>query len=143
MEIDVLPAKGGYVQVDSFELNQDDAQMDYDETIDLGLNVKNIGVEEARNVTLELSTDSDYIRMIDSLEMLTLISVEEIVNLDKAFQFYVTPDTPNETKINFVLTCTDEHGSYKTDFTIEAYENNILINTVNDALYSYILIIII
>lgn len=131
LEIDVLPAKGGYVQVDSFELNQDDAQMDYDETIDLGLNVKNIGVEEARNVTLELSTDSDYIRMIDSLEMLTLISVEEIVNLDKAFQFYVTPDTPNETKINFVLTCTDEHGSYKTDFTIEAYAPEFVLNEIS------------
>ena len=120
IDINIMPATGAYVVVDGFDLNQDDAQMDCNEFIDLDLNVKNIGVDGTKNVTLELSATSDYIKFIDSVEMLTSIEVGEIVNLEKAFRFYVNAYTPNDEKINFVLKCTDEIGSYETIFTIDA-----------------------
>lgn len=131
LDINILPSEGGYIVVDSFELNQEDGQIDYNEYIDLGLNVKNIGVEETSNVTLELSTDSEYIKMIDSLTTITSIDVDEVLNLDKEFRFYVRPDAPNETKINFILTCSSESGSYRTNLTMEAYAPDFVLNDIS------------
>ncbi len=130
-EMEILPAKGGYVVVDALELNQEDGQMDYNDDIELGLKLKNIGKEASNNVTLELSTESEYIRFVDSLETLTSINVDEIVELNKAFRFVVTPDVPNEKEINFVLTCSDENGTYENAFSITAYAPSFALNEIN------------
>ena len=130
IDIDVMPAKGAYVVVDSFNLNQEDAQMDYNEYINLGLNVKNIGVEGSDNITLELSSTSEYIKMIDSTEMITAIEVEEVMELKNAFRFYVRADVPDNEKINFVLTCADKIGTYQTSFIIEAYAPVFALNEI-------------
>ena len=137
IDINVMPATGAYIIVDTFNINQDDAQMDCNEYIDLSLNVKNMGVEKSDNITVELSTTSEYIQLIDSLEIITAIDVDEIVELEKAFRFHVSAEVPNEEKINFVLTCTDKTGTYQTSFSIDAYapvfalkEINILPNNI-------------
>ena len=119
-DINIMPSKGAYVIVDSYNLNQDDAQMDCDDYIELDLDVKNIGVEKSDNISLLLSTTSEYITLIDSTEMITSIGVEETANLKKAFQFHVSANVPNNEKINFVLTSTDNTGKYETSFTIDA-----------------------
>ena len=131
IDINILPATGAYIMVDSFNLNQDDNQMDYNEYIDLGLNVNNIGVESASNITLRLSTTSEYIDFIDDSEIITEIGVGEIVSLEKAFRFYVRGDVPNEEKIHFVLTCTDEVGTYETSFSIDAYAPEFALNQIS------------
>ena len=137
ININVMPSTGAYLVVETYDLNQEDAQMDCNEYIDLSLNVKNIGVEKSDNITVELSTTSEYIQLIDSTEIITAIDVEEIVELEKAFRFHVSATTPNDEKINFVLTCTDKIGTYQTSFSIDAYapvfalkEINILPNNI-------------
>lgn len=131
MDINILPSTGAYIMVDSFNLNQEDNQMDYNEYIDLSLNVKNIGVESASDITLRLSTISEYIDFIDDSEIITEIGVGEIVSLEKAFRFYVKSDVPNEEKINFVLTCTDEIGRYETSFSIDTYAPEFVLNQIS------------
>ena len=131
IDINVMPSTGAYIVVDDFNINQEDAQMDCNEYIELDLNVKNIGVGDAKNVTLELSTSSEYIRLIDNTEVITTVAVDETINLKKAFNFFVTADVPNDTKINFVLTCTDEIGSYKTSFSIDAFAPVFALNEIN------------
>ena len=120
MDINIMPATGAYVVVDAYNLNQEDGQMDCNEFIDLDLNVKNIGVDKADNITVELSTSSEYIKLIDSTEMITAIDVEEVLELKKAFRFYVSAYVPNNEKINFVLKCADKTGEYETSFSIDA-----------------------
>lgn len=120
IDIYVKPESGAYVVTDSYNLNQEDAQMDCNEYIDLDLNVKNIGVDGSDNISIVLSSTSEYIKMIDSTEMITAITVDEVVELKKAFRFHVRGDVPDNEKINFVLTCSDKIGKYQTNFTIEA-----------------------
>ncbi len=131
IDINILPATGAYIIVDSFNINQEDAQVDCNEYIDLSLNVKNIGVEKTDNVTLTLSTASEYIEVIDSTEIITSIDVEELISLEKAFRFYVGADVPNNEKISFILTSTDEIGTYQTSFNIEAYAPEFVLNEIS------------
>lgn len=130
VDINVMPTKGAYIIVDSYNLNQDDAQMDCNEYIDLDLNLKNIGVESARDITIELSTASDYIEIEDNSEIVAEIGFDEMLNIEKAFRFYVSADVPNQEKINFVLTCTDKVGTYQTSFTIEANAPEFALNEI-------------
>ena len=131
IDVNVMPAKGAYLVVDDFNLNQDDGQMDCNEYIELDVDVKNYGVDKADNVTLELSSSSKYITFIDSTEVITNIDVDETINLKKAFKFYVTADAPNDIEINFVMTCSDEIGSYKTNFSIVAYAPIFAMNEIS------------
>ena len=130
IDINVMPTKGAYMVVDSYNLNQEDGQMDCNDYIDLSLNLKNIGVEGASDVTIELSTTSEYIEIEDNSEMLAAIGVEETVNLEKAYRFYVTADVPNQEKINFILTCTDKIGTYQTAFSIDAFAPEFALNEI-------------
>lgn len=131
IDINISPDTGAYVIVDSYNLNQDDAQMDCNETIDLSLNVKNIGVEKSENISLELSSTSKYIKMIDSTEMITTIDAEQILDLTKAFRFHVSAEVPDKEKISFVLTCTDKAGKYETSFSIEAFAPVFALNEIS------------
>ena len=131
IEINIMPATGAYIVVDEVNLNQEDAQMDYNEYIDLNLNVKNIGVEKASEITLVLSTTSEYIEIIDSTEIITSIDIEEALTLDKVFSFYVKADIPDNENVNFVLTSTDKTGTYKTTFNIVAYAPVFVLKEIN------------
>ena len=62
IDIYVKPESGAYVVTDSYNLNQEDAQMDCNEYIDLDLNVKNIGVDGSDNISIVLSSTSEYIK---------------------------------------------------------------------------------
>lgn len=130
IDLDVMSTEGAYIIVDSYDLNQDDAQMDCNEYIDLSLNLKNIGVEGANDITVELSTTSEYIEIEDNSEIISEIGVDEMLNLEKAFRFYVSADVPNQEKINFGLTFTDKVGTYQTTFTIEAYSPEFVLNEI-------------
>lgn len=131
IDVNVMPATGAYLVVDTLNINQEDAQVDCDEYIDLTLNVKNIGVGEAENVSLVLSTTSEYVILIDSTETITNIDVDEAMELGKAFRFYVRADVPNNEKINFVLKCADKVGEYETSFNIEAYAPIFALNEIS------------
>ena len=131
IDVNILPASGAYLVVENFDLNQEDAQMDCDEHIDLSLDVKNIGLEKTDNVTIQLTTTSEYIKLIDSTEIITAIDVDEILTMEKAFRFYVIADVPNNEKINFMLKCADETSSYETSFIIEAYAPVFALNEIS------------
>lgn len=130
VDINVMPTEGAYIIVDSYNINQEDAQIDCNEYIDLSFNVKNIGVESASDITLELSTSSEYVEIIDNTEIVTKIELDEMLSLEKAFRFYVSADVPNHETINFVLTCTDKIGTYQIPFSIDAYAPEFALNEI-------------
>ena len=131
IDLNIMPSTGAYIIVDTLDLNQEDYQMDCDEYIDLSLNVRNIGVESANDITLVLSTTSEFVEIIDSTEIMTTIDVDEMQSLEKAFRFYVKADVPDRERIDFVLTSTDKIGVYETSFSVEAYAPVFVLNEIN------------
>ena len=121
IDINILPATGAYLVIDEFNINQEDAQVDYNEYIDLDINVKNIGLEKTENISLVLSTTSEYVEIIDDNEIITSADIDEKISLEKAFRFYVSANVPDGEKINFVLTCTDDMRTYEISFVIKAH----------------------
>lgn len=129
-ELDIIPADNPYLIYNGHNLNDENNQLDYGETLNISLNVKNVGLQPTDNVTVKLSTDSEYVTISKDNAQLASIGATEIINLENAFTINVKPNVPNETKIDFVLTCSDGKDTWTTLFYEYAYAPVFTINSI-------------
>lgn len=119
-DVEVIPADGAYVIFDAYDINQADGQIDYNETIELSVDLKNVGVDAANNVTVKLLSESEYVTINDATQTVAAIGGNEIVTLDKAFSFYVSPAIPQGAKMEFKVECTDGTDTWSSAFSLTA-----------------------
>ncbi len=112
-----LPGDCAYVIYDDYEISGG-AQPDFGQTIALDLQVKNVGSVTANNVSVYLGTDSPYITLSNSFELIPTIEGGATVNLNNVFPMEIADDVPNMTKADFVLTCTDGTDTWESKFSI-------------------------
>ena len=103
-QMEIVPAEGAYITVNSYEMNV--PQANYGETVDMSLNVKNVGVEIANNVTVTLSTESEYIDITSAEGTIATINPDQVLTVE-GFQFTVANDVPDGTKEQIDVTITD------------------------------------
>ena len=120
IDVDVIPADGAFIIYDGYDLNQEDGQMDYNDNINLSLDIKNVGSDAANNVTVTLSSESEYVTFTDNTATIASIAGDELVSLDKEFAFTVAPNVPNQTKIEFDVVCSDGADTWETSFKVTA-----------------------
>ncbi|MBQ8760527.1 MAG: T9SS type A sorting domain-containing protein [Bacteroidales bacterium] len=118
IDIEIVPADGAYLVFNSFELNQEDGQADYNEEIELTLSVKNVGTDPASDVNVEISTESEYVVITDNAATIAAIEGDETVTLDKAFAFGILPNAPNGEKITFNVKCSDAENTWESTFKV-------------------------
>ena len=128
-EIEILPADGAYVLFDSYDLNDDNDQLDYNETVNLTLNLKNIASETANNVTVELSTESEYITINNATSTVSAIAKDEIVSVEN-LNFTVSNNIPDKTEVKFFVTCSDGTSTWNSNFTIKAHAPIFVIDNI-------------
>ncbi|RLC45042.1 MAG: hypothetical protein DRH57_08680, partial [Candidatus Cloacimonadota bacterium] len=103
--IDVIPPSGPYIiystcQIDDSAGNNN-GLVDFGEDIGLSLEMSNVGVEEATNVVVSISSDDDYITIIDDTENYGTIPAEDSVMITNGFAFTVADDVPDFHNILF------------------------------------------
>ncbi len=133
-ELEIIPADNPYLIYDGHEFHDDNNQLDYGETVDLSMKIKNVGLKPTDNVTVKLSSDSKYVTISKSSVQISSIQSEDVINLENAFTINIEPNVPNQTKIDFVVTCTNGVDSWTSTFYEYAYApvfvvNNIKLNT--------------
>ena len=129
-EFKVKPADNAYVVYESHEFTDDNNKLEYGETVNVSVKVKNIGLQPTADVSLKLSTDSKYITISKDNGYIDAIKASEVISLEEVFTVNVMPNIPNETKIEFVLTCTDGKDTWITTFQSVAYSPILSINDV-------------
>ena len=115
-----LPGDCSYLVYDGYEISGG-AQPDFGQSIQLNVQLKNVGVVAANNVTAILRTDCDYITITDANETIDRIEGGAIVNLDNAFTMDIADDVPNLMKADFDLTCTDGTDTWVSRFAIRLH----------------------
>lgn len=114
-EIEVVPAEGAYVSVVDYTMNVE--QANYGETIDLSVNVKNVGVEVASNLTATLTTECEYVEILNGEATVTDINPDEIVTIE-GLQFSVAEDVPDGTVARFFLNVSNDDNTWEGKFNI-------------------------
>lgn len=106
-DIEVIPPTGPYVLVASSNVDDSEGNnnglADFGETIKLDVNLKNVGVETAVNVSAELSTTNSFVTITDASETYGDIAPDAIVEAAGAYTFELANNIPDQTAITFDL----------------------------------------
>jgi len=94
-------------------------QVDFGETIQLGTGIKNIGNVAATNVVATLSTQDAYCTITDATETYGNLAAGEVKFIDNAFAFTTANNIPDQHTILFLLTATGD-STWTSNFSITA-----------------------
>ncbi|UCC81289.1 MAG: immune inhibitor A [Candidatus Zixiibacteriota bacterium] len=139
--IQVIAPSGPYVVFDSCAVNDptgnNNGLIDFGESIDLDVQLENVGPDTAYNVVAVLSTNDQYITVTDTIESFGTIAGDfGKINIEDAYAFDVSVNTPDQHIIPFQVqitgTALDTWTSY-FNLTTHAPNLQFVDYAVNDA----------
>ncbi len=109
------------------------------ETVELGVQLQNVGNQTAEDVVATLSTDSQHVTLVNAVaEYFPLVGDNDGVNRTP-FVFTVSPNCPNATVVNFLLTVTSGESVWERSFSIRVDASVLVFESflINDADTNY------
>ena len=136
-EIQVIPNEGPYVILNSYELDivgSMNNMPQYGDLVNFNVTLENVGVEVATGVSAQLSTEDDYITIIDNYEFVGDIAAETALVYENAFQIQIADNIPDQHRVFFTLDMTGngEIWSSNFNFLVNAPALEISYPTVTD-----------
>ena len=128
--IDVIPATGPYVIIDSYELGYEATQLNFGEDASFNIQLKNVGSSQAPAGTMTLTTESEYVTITNGTADFTAINADDTFDLDEAFTFSVSDEVPNKTNVSFTIMITSGSDTYENHITLKAYAPSFEIGNV-------------
>ncbi len=130
--VQVIAPSGPYVIYQSHAINDasgnGDGLIDFGESIVLGLQLQNVGPDDAQDVVATLSAEDSYITITDDSENYGSIAGNfGNVNIADAFAFNVSPLTPDGHKVTFTVTANGtEKDTWESSFTVTVHAPNVV-----------------
>ena len=134
-DIEVIPADGPYLIINSFVLSDEASQLNFGDNSGLDIQLKNVGNAIAPAGTMTLSSESDYVTITSNTVDIPEINSNEVLNIAEAFSFSISDFVPNKTKIDFTIVITSGSDIYENHINIKAYAptfeiGNVIINEI-------------
>jgi len=119
----VIPADGPYIVYDSKVIhdNNGNAQLDFGETINLDITMKNVGSDPMQAFEAVLETESEYITITNGTAQYDGIVPNATQTLENAFSFTVADTVPDNTSNRFTITVTNGDDVYISNLVMKAY----------------------
>jgi len=125
----VLPSTGPYVVQSSISLNDATGNgngiMETSESILASLTVENIGVEDASNIDVKLTSVDPYVNVTDSMENYGAIPAGTTAVVADAFAWNVADNIPDLHNVLFEMSATDGTSTWVSDLTITGHAPNL------------------
>lgn len=138
-DIEVIPPSGPYVIYDSHVINDGggnvNGQADYGESVTLDFQMKNVGVDTAYNVEVQIISDDDYVFLTDDSENFGDIDPGQSVSIEDAFALYFANDVPDNHSILFTVAANDGANNWLSNFSITVHAPILTYSgyTINDS----------
>ncbi len=124
-EIQVVPAEGPYVVVDSCIVNDasgnNDGLVDYAESPLLSLRAYNVGVADATNVTINIHSTDAFITLTDSTHFYGNVPAGGTLIINDGYALTVDPEIPDMHSIPFSVEATDGANTWQSNFSLRAH----------------------
>jgi Peptidase family C25/Propeptide_C25/Peptidase family C25, C terminal ig-like domain/Secretion system C-terminal sorting domain len=131
-QIAVVPAEGPYVVADSCIINDNSGNnnglLDYGESPLLSLRAHNVGVADANNVTINLSSADEFVSITDSSEFYGVVAAGGSVIINNGYALDVNPLVPDLHDIPFAVHATDGVNNWQSNFTLRAHSPVLILN---------------
>ena len=120
---------GAYITVDTYAMSAE--QANYGETIDMSINLKNVGADASNALTMTLTTDNDFVEILAGESTTTSLNPDEIITIE-GFQFAVAENVPDKTKAQFFLDITDGTDTWQSKFNITLHAPVVTLSNLLD-----------
>jgi len=84
--------------------------IDYNETIQMTLEMKNVGNEPATNVEVTISCNDGYVTLTDSTEIYGNFDAGQVISIENGFEFHVAENVPDEHNFTFRIEAVGEEN---------------------------------
>lgn len=128
-EVPAAAMTGAYVAIDNYAMNVE--QANYGETVDMNINLKNVGADASGELSMTLSTENEYVEILSSEATATALDPDEIITVE-GFQFSVAENVPDNTKAQFLLDVTDGTEVWQGKFTITLHAPVVALSNIVD-----------
>jgi len=115
-----LPGPSYYAHILNDASGNNNGEADPGESIMLSLTMANFSDEPASDVSVELSSENEYISITDNTEFFGDFGLEDIIEMTDAFAFDVANDIPGGENIKFSVVASNNDGSWESSFSITA-----------------------
>ena len=138
--LQIISPTGPYVIYSSNTIDDsagnNNQQVDYDELISMDIEVENVGSVDATSVAVTISTTDPNVTVINSSDVINLVSAQQTISINNPFTFQVANDVADQHIVIFDLNMTDNQGSNWSS-TLDVLINAPLLDhtafTINDA----------
>ena len=116
--VQTIPAaalEGPYIVHDSHEAEHALTPGAY---VPLNVTIKNVGADPSGNLTVTLSTESEYVTLLTSEATCGNIAPDASYSIEDVFAFEMTSNVPDKETVQFTVTCTDGTGTWESKFTM-------------------------
>nr|NQU93537.1 hypothetical protein [Bacteroidota bacterium] len=125
-ELIAIQPSGAFVIEDSFEINDaiggnNNGLLDYGESNMLSLTIKNVGMDQAENIEVTLSTNSPYITLTDSTASYGNIAPGSTAVVPDGFTYSVANNIPDLDEVTFIVTASSDLDSWTSNFSVVAH----------------------
>ena len=119
----VIHANGPYIILDDKVIHDQNGngQLDFGETIDLDITLKNVGSEVMNAFEAVLASESEYITITNGTAQYEDMDPNATQTLADAFSFTVAEDVPDNTSNRFTITVTNGEDTYISNMVMKAY----------------------
>jgi hypothetical protein len=131
-EISVIPPEGPYVLLNEFSVEGSTA---FDETVMFSMEIENVGIHTAENLQLVLSSDDEYVNIIEDTYMWGNLPEYESDSKENIFLVHIDKNIPDQHKPVFDLLFVDaneDSWDASFNFTVNAPAYEVLSVMVDD-----------
>ncbi|MEC9209183.1 MAG: C25 family cysteine peptidase [Bacteroidota bacterium] len=113
--VQIISPNGPYVIYASNVINDiagnNNSLVDYNELIDMIVDLHNVGSVNATSVDVVISTTDPYVTLINTNVTIPLINASQVVSIPTPFSFQVASFVPDQHIVTFTLTMSDNLGN--------------------------------
>lgn len=121
-KVDVIPANGPYVVRNTYTVNDaaanNNSLLEFGETALINMSVKNIGSEDASSVTTTITTEDEFVTVLDAEHTYGNVAVDASVDGADAYKLTATNNIPDGHSINFKVISTNGTDNWESTLSI-------------------------
>jgi subtilisin family serine protease len=135
IEATSFPGPSYYSHTINDPSGNNNGELDPGESVTLTLAMANFSDETFNNVTVDLSTESEFITITDGTEYFGNFAMEDIIEIEDAFAFDVANDIPGGEAVKFIVTAHNDDETWESSFTVTA--NGVLFTITDFTIVDY------
>lgn len=122
---------GPYIVCKGVDLKDENQQADYGETLSFDMVLENVGTETANNMTVTLSTESEYVELLNSTASVATIENGSTYTIEGVFDLSVNVNVPDKESVVIYVNVTDGTDVWESRFTLTLHAPKLNINAIS------------